>query len=1079
MNVKPHRFFTVLTLLTSAGAQLSAQISDANLTGSVLDVTGAAVPNASLEAVHTQTRVRYSAKSDGAGRYRFNNLPVGLYNLRGSAEGFATATVQDIDLDLARTQTVNISLQVASMRTAVEVVQALPALDTTTPNLQTTFNTRQAVELPITGAGMLGVVNLSMLSAGVGSPGGVGYGTGPSVGGQRPTNNNFMIEGVDNNNRASTGPVISLSNEAVEEFSLQANQFSPEFGHSSGGQFNTILKSGTNELHGSGYEYFMNRHLNAIDESFRRQGVLSNPRFDQNRLGITLGGPAIRNKLFYFGSFESQRQGQAATSPSAIYAPTTEGFQILDNLGAINRTNFNVLRSYVPAAASRTRDITVLGQQIPVGILRTSGPSYMNDTRPVVSADYNVSERDQLRVRWIGYRTDSLENTAALPGFFTPIQIRNQIASAAFFHTFSANTTSETRLGFNRAVEDRPVGSYDFPGLDAFPNLQFNDLILSVGPHQAYPQSNRSNVFQLAQNISSLKGRHTLKVGYDGRKVNSSNFFIQMQRGQYEYSTLERYLLDITPEFAQRSVGGLPFAGNLLSHYAFVNDEIRLRSNLTLTVGLRYEFVDVPAGSKLQALNSVSDVPGVLQFRAPKADRSNFAPRAGLAWSPGTSGRTSLRAGFGLAYDQNYLNTAMNSLPPQFFTTVSAHVDRPNQPSFLEGGGIVQTVAPVTDPASARASTSTFIPDQQRPYSIQWNAGVQHVFGKDYTMEVRYLGTRGVHLPSQIQMNRQAGVESADRSLPTYLERPSQATLDSLPLTLNDLSGRNTLASAGFGRTITSYVPRGNSTYHGLATQLTRRFSNGMQFALAHTWSHNIDDGTAVVSSTVLTPRRAQDFFNLRAERADSALDHRHRFTAAWIYDTPWFHGHRNFLLRRVVADWNFSGTYTAETGTWATVQSGIDSNLNGDLVGDRTVINPNGDGTRSSGVTALVNSSGKTVAYLARDASARYIQAGAGAYANSGRNTLRLPGINNFDIGIGKRVNVSEKAFIQFRAEAYNALNHAQFVPGFPSSANLRPRVAAGSTGLVRAGNALFNRPDLAFESNARTMQLVARLQF
>ncbi|MBC7927759.1 MAG: carboxypeptidase regulatory-like domain-containing protein, partial [Bryobacteraceae bacterium] len=994
---------------------------------------------AQLELVNSLTGVRYETRSDGQGAYRFQNIPVGNYRLQTRAQGFATRTIGNIPLNLARTQTINIALQVANASTSFTVESGAVPIDTTTPHLQTFFGSREATQLPLTGAGMLGVLNLSMLSAGVGSSGGIGYGTGPSVGGQRPTNNNFTIEGVDNNNRAVTGPNVSLSNEVVEEFSLQLNQFSPEVGHSSGGQFSSILKSGSNAVRGSVYEYFQNRNLNAIDESFLRLGVRSKPRYDQNRFGGTIGGPAIKDRLFYFGALEFQRLGQAAASSGAMYAPTADGYGVLSSIQEISRTNLEMLKRYVPAATAASRNVAVSGRTVPVGIVSTVGPSYLNDVRPVISADYHISQRDQLRGRWVANSSDSTDNSAGLAGFFTPVRTRNQLASLTHIHTFSPALINELRLGYSRTVEDRPAGSQEFTGLDAFPNIRFSDLSLSVGPHPAYPQSNRSNMFQLSENLAWSRGRHTVKLGYDGRKLNSNNFFVQRQRGEYSYRTLERYLVDLTPETAQRSVGALPYAGNLLSHYGYVNDELRVRPNFVLNVGVRYEFVDVPAGSKLQALNGFASVPGIIEFAEPRPEKLNLAPRLGLAWSPGATGRTAIRAGFGLAYDQVFLNQGLNSLPPQFFSTVDAHVDRPNQPDFLASGGIRPDALAITNPASARSLTSTWIPHQQRPYSIQWNAGVKHVIASDYTIEVRYLGTRGIHLPFQVQINRAAGVVSGDRSLPTYFDRPSQEVLDALPLSVNDFRGSNTLAAYGFGRSITSFMPRGNSSYHGLASQLNRRFSRGFQVSAAHTWSHNIDDSTAVVGSTVLTPRRAQDFFNLRAERADSALDRRHRFTASWVYESQWFQGNASRVLTSLVAGWSFSGTYTAETGAPATVRSDIDSNLNGDALGDRSVINTKGDENRSSAVTPLLNSQRAVVGYLAVDPSARYIQAGQGVFPNGGRNTLRLPSINNFDLALGKTFSLSESVRMQFRAEAYNAFNHAQFVSGFPSSANLR----------------------------------------
>jgi hypothetical protein len=328
----------------------------------------------------------------------------------------------------------------------------------------------------------------------------------------------------------------------------------------------------------------------------------------------------------------------------------------------------------------------------------------------------------------------------------------------------------------------------------------------------------------------------------------------------------------------------------------------------------------------------------------------------------------------------------------------------------------------------------------------------------------------------QTQLNRAAAVPTGGPGLPVYLTRPSDAELNSLTTTLDSLKPVNTMAQYGFARTITSYAPLGNSSYHGLATQLSKRYSNGLQVLLAHTWSHNIDDSTAVVASTVLTPRRPQDFFNLGAERGDSMLDHRHRVTASWLYDVKPCKASWCSALSR---DWTIAGTWMAETGTWATVRSNVDSNLNGDSLSDRAFINPAGNPATSSNVSPLLNAAGKTVAYLAQDPGAMYIKAGAGVAPNGGRNTLRLPGIMNFDLAVSRRVRLGEHRQLQFRAEAYNAFNHAQFVPGFASAVDPRPRPGGGSNTLLITGHDLFNRPDQAFESNSRQLQLVLRLEF
>lgn len=637
-------------------AFLSAQASDANLTGSVTDKTGATVPGANMTLENRSTGVKYTAATGQDGVYRFNNVPSGVYNLTTAQTGFTNASIQNIQLEANRTSTVNVTLEVGAVATTVEVTESAAVIDTTTATVQNTYTTQQALRLPITGFGTgatnLGVINLSLLSAGVTSSGGVGYGTGPSIGGQRPTNNNFMIDGLDNNNRSVTGPSTTISNEAVAEFSLQQNQFSAEFGQSTGGQFNTIIKTGGNELHGSLYDYFQNKHLNAVDESFARQGIRESPRFDQNRFGGTLGGPIVKNRWFYFGNYEKTVLGQASTSAGAVYAPTAEGYRILQGLPTVNQRNLQNFTTYVPAAPAASQQIPVGGQQIPIGIIDATGPAYNNFDTYLISSDYNISERDQIRARYTYNKSDTI-NTAnlSLPQFFTPVKLSYHFASLSHYHTFSPTITNELRLGYTRRVDDRPIGDQTWQGTDALPNVQIVNLALTIGPNSNFPQGNRNNTFQLVENVNWSFGRHNLKFGYDGRKLNISSFFVQRVRGEYIYNTLDRFLQDLTPEFGERSVGGFPFVGNNLSHYFFVNDEWRVRPNLTLTLGLRYERIGVPTGSKQQALNAISSVPGLIEFNEPKASTLDFSPRIGIAYSPGASGKTSIRAGFGLAYD--------------------------------------------------------------------------------------------------------------------------------------------------------------------------------------------------------------------------------------------------------------------------------------------------------------------------------------------------------------------------------------------------------------------------------------------
>ncbi|MBS1867298.1 MAG: carboxypeptidase regulatory-like domain-containing protein, partial [Acidobacteria bacterium] len=254
----------VVALTLAFAGQASAQVISGDVVGTILDKSGAAVPNASVEAVNADTGVKYSTQADGSGEYRFSNLPVGTYNISAWANNFAKTTVNSFRVELNKTTTLSIALEVKGAVTSIEVSGAAVALDTTTSQLSSTFEEQITSTLPSATAGS-GVLNLSLLSSGVASSGGVGAGAGPSVGGQRPRNNNFTIEGVDNNSKSVTGPLVTIPNDAVAEFSVLQNNFSAEFGHSSGGQFNTIVKSGTNSYHGMAYIYNQNRNYFALD----------------------------------------------------------------------------------------------------------------------------------------------------------------------------------------------------------------------------------------------------------------------------------------------------------------------------------------------------------------------------------------------------------------------------------------------------------------------------------------------------------------------------------------------------------------------------------------------------------------------------------------------------------------------------------------------------------------------------------------------------------------------------------------------------------------------------------------------
>jgi hypothetical protein len=699
-----------------------------------------------------------------------------------------------------------------------------------------------------------------------------------------------------------------------------------------------------------------------------------------------------------------------------------------------------------------------------------------------------MTDRDQWRGRYVFNHSSGIDSAAQLPAFWTSRPITSNLGSLSEVHTFSPTLQNEVRLSYTRYDDRRAIPNLSFPGLDAFPSLTFkNDLGLQMGPNVNSPQTVIQNTYQLVENLTWNKGNHSIKVGFDGRDAISRLNVVTGAFGDYQYLTVDRYLSDLVPnaQAATRSTNVSPYYGNATAFYLYGNDNWKVTRNLTVNLGLRWEYNGVAKSMKEFANNSIADVPGVLTFFAPTAQKKNFAPRLGFAYSPGQGSRTSIRGGFGMAYDQIFDNIGNNVRPPESASTASVATTS-TQKNFLASGGIGPVSLPgVLTADVAKANTVGWLPNQTLGYAVTWNFGVQHVFGKDYVVDVRFLGTRGVHLLLQSSLNRSA-VVTATHNLPTYLARPSTDELNALPLTLTQLNTEkaainNPLAQYGFNNAIstgiTSYLPQGNSIYHGLAIDLTKRFSGQFMIKSGYTWSHLMDDSTTEVNFTTLSPRRPQNFGDISSEWASSALDRRQRFTFTSQWDSPWFKHSQNWFLRSALGNYALSGTYTAESPQYVTPQSAVDSNLNGDSVSDRVIVNGLGVAGTSSDVTALKNSAGATVAYLAKDPTAQYIRAAAGAYANSGRNLLASNGINNVDLSASKFFPVGESKRIEIRADFYNALNHAQYTPGRIN--NVLATTHVGETNYLTPGNPAFGQFSQIYPSNARFIQLVAKFSW
>jgi len=1138
----------IVFLAFTSAISVQAQVTTGTVRGAVTDQAGAVIPGATVTITNPKTTTSQTAETGNAGEYQFNNLPVGTYVITvqpPANSNFSTLTLNDVRVKLNEVTDVPTVLQPGETTASVTVSAGSAELvDSTSLNLAKDFNARQVVDLAQTAQGA-GIYNLALISPNVVSSGGVGLGTGGSVGGQRPRDNDFIVDGIDNNDKSVSGPQIYVSPESVAEFNLLTNQASAEFARSTGGQFITVTKSGGNDYHGSIFEFFRNKDLNALDNLQKLSGITrdENPRFDQNRYGFNIGGPLYlprigkglstypwsgKNKLFFFFQFEQTGLGQAA-SPGNVSAPTAEGLAVLQGLSGISATNLAALKQFVPVAPTTnagTIPICAVPRDaagtcpsaselaVPIGNISFAAPNFQTDRNIVFNLDFNQSANTVHHSRFIFNRQRTIDNLATFPEFFALIPTDGRLFSYTLVHNFSPKLTNETRLAYRRYVQHIPTPDVSFPGLDQFPNIDLDDLGLSVGPDQNAPQFTIENSYQVVDQATYNLGRHSFKFGVDWRNIISPQSFVQRQRGEYEYPNLDLFLRDVQPSFGERTNGASPYYGNQHLFYGFVQDDWKVKPRFTLNLGLNYVYQEVPFTARLQTLNAIADVPGVLTFGEPKAQKKNFAPRFGLAYAPdfqsgllhkifGASDQSSIRASFAMAYDTIVDNLYILSLPPQFNQTIDVGTNFPGTPlvtpNFLANGGIPPTVSAgaTTDPAAARAATSAWIPDQQVPYSLSWSLTYQREFHRNYALEVRYLGSRGIHLPTQNKINIQDNVfDGPGGFLPTFFSSPSQSTIDSLTTSLADIQSRSNILpqylAAGFTSPITAFLANGNSTYHAGSVSLTKRLSSGLQLSSAYTWSHLIDDSTAEVFSTVLTPRRVQDFQNQAAEKADSALDRRQRFVLSTLYDLPFFKNSSSHFAKSFLGGVSMAATLSLESGEPATVLSGIDSNLNGDPAPDRSIINPAGTLNTSSLVTPLlrtcpyfdeegncsVSDAERIVGYLAANPNAQYIQAGLGALSNAGRNTLLLPPIKNLDFSIFKNFGIGEGSKkIQLRADFYNAFNHPQYVPG--SVDGVEPIATTGVAQINTVGQADFNVPSHVFSSHPRVIQLALRFDF
>ena len=704
-----------LLLAVALPGSLPAQTFQGQITGVVEDEQGAPVPGANVTLRNEGTGETRSQASSTTGTVVFPNLLVGSYTMAVELTGFKKYERRGVVVKANSTVDVKARVSVGGVEEVITVVGGAELVKTTSSQLEGgSFDAKTIRDLPIVQSGNLdgNPINFAILAPGVGTqPGGVA-GQGGTIGGNRPRQNNFVVDGLDNNDPSVTGVLVPVIQDSVAEFSLLTNQFNAEFGHSTAGQFVSTLKSGTNDLHGGAWGYVINRHLNSLDNLTRATAVddpdFEKPRFDRQRTGAQFGGPIVRDKWFFYGAYEYRNLNQAGSASGQILVPTAAGLATLEALAGqprsgISPLNVGILRDFVPTAGTATGTVPVLNEgtnqfvPIEIGAFSANTPNYRREHLGFFSTDYQARAH-RLSGRFSYFRLREIEAGELPTADFNdePSQDTKR-GTLSWVWTASPNVVNEFRGGFTDNTTDFPIpGLPAAPGnLDVFGNYNIDELSLFIGPQSNLPQSGMDRLWQVSNTTTWIRGNHSFKFGGEFRRIVSASDFLPRARGENGWTTLDLFVRDTLPAVSIRGVGEAAFDQDRDSFYGFVQDSWRLSPRFTVDLGVRYERTGTAKDSALQDLNnfaSIFDIRGEvdadgnnifnslhpfhqqrlldyvgdsLVFRRPTSDKNNFSPRVGFAWDVKGDGKMSVRGGFAWSQDVIFGNLPLLQLPPQ------------------------------------------------------------------------------------------------------------------------------------------------------------------------------------------------------------------------------------------------------------------------------------------------------------------------------------------------------------------------------------------------------------------------------
>ncbi|HEU0118939.1 MAG TPA: TonB-dependent receptor [Bryobacteraceae bacterium] len=1049
----------VFTLL-AASLALAAQ--SGTIQGVVKDPTDAVVAGATVTVVSIDTGLRRELTTNDQGFYTAPALPVGRYKISASKTGFSNAEVPEIKLDVTQTARIDFTLKTGTVTESIDVTAAAALIDSETTTVGQVIENKRIVELPLNGRNYL---DLAALTAGT-NPGRGGRTQdqgGFSAGGQHIYQVQVTVDGVDNSSVASGGPLgfeaqaVKPSVDAVGEFRVVTNNLSAEYGTRMGGQVFVNIKSGTNQFHGSAFEFLRNSSLDGTNFFANRAGN-PKPTYKQNQFGGTFGGPIRRDKTFFFGSYEGTRTRLGRSFVSTV--PVDE----------VRAGNFNRIRpvfdpaTTVGTAASFTRQ-PFPGNTIPqsrwdplaskllalypranngTGIANNYffAPTEKNDVNSYdFKGDHNISDRQRFSARYSKRTRDRYEpGPLPLPadgGLATTTVVDSHSVAATHSATLGATATNEARFGFTRIISrfDIPYDTslfaeYGIKGIPTVSNPGSNDHGLSrftpagyaeLGSRSFWPNYNNMDLFQASDILYKNIGKHNIRFGGEFRRQNISRLAARFARGQFAFNReftadplnraatgdgLAEFMLGMAANGTIGNENGEDLWANTLA--MFVQNDWKISSRLTLNLGVRYDVFYAPSFVQNNVSRFVPDFANtganarLQQVRVNagdcgcKNDLNNFAPRVGFAWK--LSDKTVIRSGAGVIYaqpDSLQVGARASNQAPDFVEVGFATLDRINPRLTLSGGfpAVQLPATSVPGPALVGIDISQeFLPTQ---YSQQWFFDVQRQLPFDTLLTVGYNGNGTRQLLSGVDFNLPVDIAPGPTPVASRRLWP-------------------------FYTSVTRQLPVGRLSYNAMTVKVEKRFSKGLTFLSAYTWSKTLDNVDETLSNSGVGALKPWD---RNLNRGRSATDLRQNYVVSASYELPFGKGKAFANTSRfadfVIGGWQLGGILTLQTGLPFTVNSG------GGITNAGGADRPNrlADGN----LPASQQSIDRWFDLAAFATQAQY------TYGNSGRNILDGPGNKNLDLSLAKSFALTEKFRLQFRAESFNATNTANF--GFPGA--------------------------------------------